>query len=122
MLRVDFIKTIIYVIFSLLLFLSFLSMHTIRKEVLLKNKSVSFLQKDITFNELIKLKKKTLDIIEQKNIEFSLNFLKEDKKNCQLKRELQSNKNKNEKLAKRLDNNGRELYDLTSFGIFEQYN
>ena len=80
MLRVDFIKTIIYVIFSLLLFLSFLSMHTIRKEVLLKNKSVSFLQKDITFNELIKLKKKTLDIIEQKNIEFSLNFLKEDKK------------------------------------------
>ena len=60
MLRVDFIKTIIYVIFSLLLFLSFLSMHTIRKEVLLKNKSVSFLQKDITFNELIKLKKKTL--------------------------------------------------------------
>ena len=121
MLRVDFIKTIIYVIFSLLLFLSFLSMHTIRKEVLLKNKSVSFLQKDITFNELIKLKKKTLDIIEQKNIEFSLNFLKEDKKNCQLKRELQSNKNKNEKLAKRLDNNGRELYDLTSFGIFEQY-
>ena len=97
-------------------------MHTISKEVLLKNKSVSFLQKDITFNELIKLKKKTLDIIEQKNIEFSLNFLKEDKKNCQLKRELQSNKNKNEKLAKRLDNNGRELYDLTSFGIFEQYN
>ena len=80
MLRVDFIKTIIYVIFSLFLFLSFLSMHTIRKEVLLKNKSVSFLQKDITFNELIKLKKKTLDIIEQKNIEFSLNFLKEDKK------------------------------------------
>ena len=121
MLKVDFIKSIIYFIFSLLLVISFFSLHTINKNVLLKSNSISFLKKEILFNKDIKEKKKNLDMIEQKQIELPKQLTKEDTKNHQLKRELKTSKKNNEKLAEILNNNSRALYALTSFGIIEQY-